>query len=195
MQVSFVNQCPLQKLRILLPSQRYRITFCCCLYHFLLPIQEKMRGYNPFDSVSFLIQIFSSSDHGISFVVPIRISRVFLVTNFSSILSWDCPGIPSNFSKISGQYHQYDQLKSLHHNIIIIITPYGFSCKISPEATSELAASLKQDVGIYSSTSTALSPHRSGKRIQPQCQYFSPFKPMVLTCASTQANRRHMDSQ
>lgn len=154
-----------------------------------------MRGYNPFDSVSFLIQIFSSSDHGISFVVPIRISRVFLVTNFSSILSWDCPGIPSNFSKISGQYHQYDQLKSLHRNIIIIITPYGFSCKISPEATSELAASLKQDVGIYSSTSTALSPHRSGKRIQPQCQYFSPFKPMVLTCASTQANRRHMDSQ
>lgn len=104
----------------------------------------------------------------------------------SSILSWDCPGILSNFSKISGQYHQCDQLKSLHHNVIITIILYGFTCKISPEATSELAASPKQCVGIYSITSPALSSHRSGKRIHSLSVTFPSLQTCGLrTCLST----------
>lgn len=107
-------------------------------------------------------------------------------SELSSILSWDCPGILSNFSKISGQYHQCDQLKSLHHNVIIVIIPYGFTCKISPEATSELAASPKQRVGIYSITCPALSPHRSGKKIHSLRVTFPSLQTYALrTCLNT----------
>lgn len=109
-------------------------------------------------------------------ITLIRISGLFS-TSWIHLHSWfhkNSPGFLNSFGKISGQHHQCGQHKSLHHNVIIIITPHSFTCKISPEATAELAASLKQHMGIYSITSLVLSSHRGGKHTQSRCRISLP---------------------
>lgn len=106
----------------------------------------------------------------------IRISGLLCSSSvqFSSWFHRSNAGILTSFSKVSVHYHQCGHYKSLYCNVIMIITPHSFTCKISPEATSELAASPKHHMGTYSITSVALSSHRDAEHTQSQCRISFP---------------------